>query len=314
MTEIYWGQTPLRQESNRIAIFMQPYYGIALKKNVTQHILDEMRIRAINRQNLIMFWLGIQGSGKSYSMLFLITKYLEYLHGQKLGMKNVFYRLSDLFTAIRDAKEESIFCMDEQVYTAGLGSNIERMALSNIEQVVRVKKLSFFYSSPREVAHVYHYKVETWEIGFTEPWDMEKVVGEPGYLERMWKYTKNVVFDSKDSMLGYFITAAPQDKKFLADYEKHKREFVDTVQIMGGGGRQDIYMAMAKDLLNRDSFMKKYALSKTKRLRELLIRIELRGILFGVQEMKTLVDYMEFLCSYEQEFIERYAQFVPTRR
>jgi len=223
-----------------------------------------------------------------------------------LTINNVSFTITDMLNLVSNIEKGGVAILDEQISTSGLGSTIERMALSNIEMTVRAHKLSLFFSSPKFTYHNFHYFLETWEFGSDKKIDWSKPIME------QWKFTKLIVYDSKEHMLGYIITTTPKNKDFLVQYEEKKDKFIMDVKGMRTTRRHETLLNTVYSLVQNDEFLEQYTRlmigKKPKRLRKLLVLVSLKGQLFAVEEINTLVDYLEYIIEFEPEIMEKVRQ------
>ena len=293
---VYWAELPLRRESHRMAGIINPMYEAALKKDYTQEIYDELKIIARSKLNLIMSWFGLQGSGKSFSLLDVVMTYLSFFQPEKeLSIDNCFFTLTELLNKVAEIDKGEVIILDEQIHTTGYGSKIEKKALENIEMTVRAHRLSLFFAAPKHISHNYHYFVETWQMGSTAKWDWNIPI------EKQWLYTKNIIYSEKGHMLGYFVTTTPKDMGFVKAYEKKKDSFIYDVKGMRGGKRHEFIMGLGNKLLEQKGFIDKYSVVKTKRLKQLLVNYYLKGPMLTIEEWKTLIDWIDFKITFNEK-------------
>lgn len=183
----------------------------------------------------------------------------------------------------------SISILDEQIHTSGTGSSLEKKLLENVEMVVGQQQLSFFFIAPRDIQHVYHYKIETWQKGSSQPWNPKKS------LESQWKYTKSIIYNHHAIPFGYIITTTPNDEKFMKEYDIKKNKFIDAVRESKGGVRYMTISREANSMVTDRIFIDEYSTCKNNRLRILTIKEHLHGKQFTSEEMKTLNDKIDYL-------------------
>lgn len=301
---VYWAELPLRSESLRISQLTNPMYKDALKKDYTNEFHRELKIIARSQLNLILAWFGLQGYGKSFAMLDVIEDFLSYKpEPMKLTLDDVAFTITDMLKLIEKSERGDNRVLDEQIHNTGYGSNIEKQALKNAEMTVRAQKLSFFFAAPVFIPHNFHYFFEVWQMGSVKPWDWEVSI------EEQWVYTKNIVYDQRGNMLGYVITNTPSDKDFLEKYEKKKSKFIDNVKKQRSGQRHKVILDKAYELAEHDEFIKKFSLAKTKSLKFLLTKVELKGFMMSIDETKQLIDYIDYVLAFEPKFTAKLTKF-----
>lgn len=303
---IYWSSLPLEDESIRMAKITNPAYAEALKKNLTPKFADRMKVIANSKQNFILSSFGTQGSGKSYQMLFLYEKFNAYKK-MKINLDNCTFVINDLLDVVAKLAKGETFILDEQVHTSGYGSNIERMILENIEMTVRQDRLSFFFLAPKYIGHNFHYFLETWQMGSDQPWDFNKSIYD------QWKYTRSILFDHRQHMLGYIVTGKPTDEDFLVKYEKKKNQYISKFRQRKGSGRYKHILDRAYKIMADDEFLTKYALAKNKTMKRLLVIIKLEGELISIDELRMLIDYCDFIANFEPSVKEKLRQFASNK-
>src|SRR3990167_5123128 len=241
----YFFNYPLQAESIKVTKIHMPHYKEALEKDMTEEMALELKGLALGRGNAIISYMGLQGSGKSYSAMFVAEMLSGYL-GRKLTIGNVGFSLTEILSIAESAEIGSVVIMDEQTKMKGRGSLIEAALLENIERVVRQHKLFFFFLSPRYVSHSYRYLIEIWQPGSERKFDYTKT------LEEQWKYTRCIIFNDKQIPVGYMITEAPSDMDFIAEYEKKKSEFIEGIRARQGSGRPKYLRGRAADFLGTE--------------------------------------------------------------
>lgn len=294
---VYWAEMPLRKEANRIAGIINPMYDAALKKDYTDELYEELDIIAKSKQNLILSWFGLQGSGKSYSMIDVVMRFVE-KQGKVLSIDNCFFTISDLMSKIENVDKGDVLILDEQVHTTGYGSKTEKNALQNIEMTVRAHRLSLFFAAPPFIQHNFHYFFETWQMGSSKKWNWSMP------LEDQWKYTKNIVNSHRGHMLGYVITTSPGDMKFVEKYEKIKDKFIGDVRKQKGSMRYKLVMKKGDELLKNKRFLAEWVKVKSKNLKKLISTHYLEGFGFTTVEWGQLVDYIDYKIAIDNKLIK----------
>jgi hypothetical protein len=287
----------LRAEAHRVAGMINPMYQAALEKDCTMKMHNEMRITAVSELNEIISLFGPSGSGKSFVIADLVEDYLNYFDPpKKISIDNVFFTVTDMLEAIETVEKGSVVWLDEQIFTSGYGSTVEKRNLQNIESTVRAHKLSFFFSAPQFIQHNFHYYMETWQMGSDEPWpeNVGKLSTEniKGWIHH-WKYTKSIVYSEKGHMMGYIVTRTPDDKAFLSAYQKKKDKFVTDVRAQKGGQRFMVIERRAHRLLEKPEFLSEFCSTRDNKLRQLACEIHSGGIYMGIQDWRTLVSYID---------------------
>jgi len=309
---VFWASLPMRAESMRMSQFNNPHYADALKKDWTNSFNQELKIIGKSKMNLILFWWGLQGFGKSWSLLRTVEKFLGYQYpnhdkdtilSEILTIDHCFYTITELLKNLRNAGEFESRVLDEQVQIAGAGSAIEKRAMQNVEMTVRAQRLSFFFASPAFVPHNCHYFFEVWQAGSLKPWDWDVP------MEEQWKYTKNIIYDQKGFMLGYMITGTPRDMEFIGKYNKKKDEFINRVKAQKSGMRFTIIEDQAKDILSSDSFLKDYAVAKTRDLKTFMVTKEMGGFMAGTMEVRQIVSVIDYMIATNPEYQQKLGEW-----
>lgn len=296
--EINWVSLPLQEVSMKMAKYYDSDYVIALEKtkNLTDKFFEHLKLISKSKLNLIMSSFGVQGSGKSWQIIYIVEKLLKYKGMDELPTDNICFTIASLLKVVENLKIGDVFILDEQVHTAGYGSHIERNILENVEMTTRAHKLCFFFLAPRFFVHNYHFFLETWQIGSDKEWSWNKPV------EEQWKYTKSVLYDHKNHMLGYIITGTPENKEFMKKYDEKKNEFIEQVRLRRGSGRHQYILDKAYMLLENDTFLRRFVQSRTRRLKRLNMIIALKGELISVEESNMLLDYISWVIEEEPKF------------
>ena len=286
----YWLALPLQDESIRVAKLRNPQYEDALRKNVSKKYFDRLKLIARTKSNYIQSTFAPPGYGKSYSVLFVVEQYAKYT-GKTLKIDNVFFHSSDMLKAIgkEDMDKNEIFILDEQVRTRGHGSRAEIEDLQNIEMTVRQHKLSFFFLAPEFVRHTFHYYTETWQMGSDKPIDLNKD------YEKQWKYTKSILYDHRDAMLGYIVTGKPSNIEFLEAYEQKKNLFIEKVRRRKTYGRYAYVKEKSAELALKPGFAKEFQLAKTMTVKKVVVILALEGEAMTTAEINMLVQYLQYV-------------------
>jgi len=116
---MYWASLPMDRESIRMSKLIQPAYEDALKKDITKNeLVPRLKITSKSVLNMILSFFGLQGSGKSYALLFLMEILAKY-SGIELSIDNVCFTITDLLKIIEKGGNGEIYCLDEQRHTYG---------------------------------------------------------------------------------------------------------------------------------------------------------------------------------------------------
>jgi len=297
--QIDWATLPLQEASIKMAKFYNTDYNIALQKNLTEDFFRHLKIIANTNMNFIMSCFGTQGSGKSYTIAMIVMEFLKYKGLKKIDLDNCCFTINDLLTVVERLEEGGVFILDEQVHTAGYGSQVERHILDNVEMTTRAHKLCFFFLAPKFFVHNFHYFIETWQMGTEGEWDWNKSI------DKQWMYTKSILFDHRQHMLGYIITNTPEDKEFLKAYDAKKNNFINEVRMRRGSGRHQYIMDKAYALLEDEIFFERFVRSKGNDLKRLNMLIALKGELMSTDESKMLLSYIKWAIQEEPKFVNK---------
>lgn len=309
---MYWASLPMDRESLRISTLLQPAYQEALQKDITKtELVPRMKIVSKSFLNLILSFFGLQGSGKSYALLFLMEIQAKY-GNVELCIDNVCFTITDILKIIEKGDKGEIYCLDEQRHTYGYGSSVERMGLDNVEMTVRAHKLSFFFSAPRLIPHNYHFYFETWEMGSNEEWDMVKIADGEKSIYDYWKYTRLICYDNKGGIIGHIITGAPKDRDFLVKYEEKKDKFINDIRARTGSKRPLYVLDKAYELadytdpVSKIQFLEEFILkAKTADLKTNFVLVTLAKIGGGdlsIDETKKISHYLGYIIAKEDKF------------
>lgn len=285
---IYWATLPLDDESIRMAKIVNVDYRTALKKDLTPKFSQRLKIIGkSSKQNLIVSTFGPQGYGKSFVNLYAIEKYSEY-RKQPFTLDHVAFTITELNSLIEGLEHGAIFMLDEQIHTKGYGSRVEMEILENAEMTVRQHGLSFFFLAPKFIQHNFHYILETWCRGSEQPWDFENKT-----LEEQWKWTKSILYDHREHMIGYIVTGTPSDTELLKAYDKKKDEFIDKVRKGKGSDRYLIIKQEAADLLADEAFVDNFKMGTTQDFKKFLLIQRLEGKAMSTDEFKMLFAFVD---------------------
>lgn len=293
---IYWENLPMNAEANRVSVLKDIDYQNALKKDLTENKFLPRQFQIISKthQNFILSAFGRKGSGKSRVMLFLIGVLSGFIRID-FGIENIHFTLRDMLKDIENAKEGSTHFLDEQVNTSGYGSQIEKMALENLEMTIRKRRINLFFSCPAFVRHNFDFYLETWEMGALKPWNWDIPIHE------QWKFSKSIVYDEKDHKIGFIVTGDNPNKELLKAYEQKKDVFLDMIQQRRSSGRFNFYDEKARNFIKNNDFMNMYVRAKNKTLKKLLITEELRGELFSTEEIKLVSEKIDYLINFDSD-------------
>lgn len=285
---IFWDNLGVRNEWRKMMIAEDYRIKDAIKKNLTEHFFNELKVLCQSKQNAVISCFGQQGWGKSYSLMF-ISEFLSKQLNYELTIDNVYFSKLDMLLALEKARDGDIYILDEQTKTFGVGSGAEKEWLDNIEKIVRQKKLFLLFSSPVEEPHIYHYKLRVWAMGSEKEWDNTKK------FEEQWKYTQSLLYGTGEILLGYIITGTPKNKEFLNLYEEKKAKFIKEMLERRGSKKTEYLMNLANQLLQKKGFFVKYALCNTKTTKKILCRMEIGQGFLTSEEEKMLVDFIDYV-------------------
>jgi hypothetical protein len=125
-------------------------------------------------------------------------------------------------------------------------------------------------------------------MGSVKPWDWSVPI------EDQWKYTKNILYDQKGFMLGYIVTGTPKDTEFMAKYNVKKDAFIGRVTSQKAGMRYTIIEEQANEIVNNDTFLKEYAMAKTRDLKTFMVTKEMGGFMAATAEIRQIVSVIDY--------------------
>lgn len=287
--DAFWTQLPLRRESRRMTVFESVRYQNALRKNFTYEFNEELFAIARSNQNIEISFIGPPGCGKSTLMFDTAEKYLKYHDPPKeLRIETCHLSPTRMLEWLEAMKPKDVAMLDEQIFTAGQGSQAERMALKNIEMTVRAQEISLFFAAPQLFIHSHHYILEPWEMGSPEEWDFSIPI------ENQWKFTKSIIFSSDTRPIGFVISSSPKNQEFMKDYKIKKDNFITQVRSQGGGHRPEFVEGKIKALLGNQDFIAEFSNSENLVLKRHVCALYLKTSLLTRDEINLVAHRVNY--------------------
>lgn len=259
--KIYWANLPARAEANDREIQKDANVRYAIKNDITDKFFKELWIIAQpkSNQNVIVIFYGLQGSGKSYALIFIAEQLAKNLI-QKLKIEHCHFTTAKILMGVKKSPKNTIHILDEKIKTSGIGSGTEQKQLDNLVATMRKKNLSLFFSAPQKVNVSAHFELQPYFMGASKPWTREMLEN----FKDHWVFTMCLVYDRTGREYGHVVTKAPNSKKFLEKYESKKDKFTDTMGEGGGSDRAILIDDIIKMLLKDEAFLKKFSRASKK--------------------------------------------------
>ncbi len=292
---IYWNQWRLDNRATQINELEREWKNVS-RVNMTDSFVKDLKIRASSKMNYILSGFGKQGMGKSYTFLFVMEQWCKFA-GVEPDIKNVVFMISDALARVEKMDKGDVLILDEQVYSAGTGSKTERENLRNMERTVRQHRISLFFLAPDFISHSFHNFIETWKMGSDRKWNWKQKnpLGQ-------WKYTMSLLYNNNEALLGHIVTETPRNKDFLEKYEKKKSKFVDQMRKSQSTGRYSELLNYTHKIIKTKGFEKTWSSLKSKSLKALYLQSVMRGKNLPGEQIKQMVNYIDFYFETGEEF------------
>lgn len=201
----YW-----RLKSNRSFINCFAPYG----RNLSQIFLNDVYRRTKGKIPLSIVWqiYGKQGSGKS-KLSMEIARRID----PTFNADRIFLRRENLLNALKNAKSNTAYVLDEQKHDFGHGSERQLKELQDIEEITRIEQVHLGFNSPTLREHI--------AVNYTFE------VLQKNHDQRLTKFAFVELAGHRKIYLGYGICKIPEDDKdpLYKAYEPRKRKFVEEV-------------------------------------------------------------------------------------
>lgn len=200
----------------------------------------ERRTKGTIPLSLVIQIYGTQGDGKS-KLAIELAKYID----PTFSHKKLFMKIEPLLNALKHAKKNDCFILDEQAILFGEGALRQLAELQNVEEITRIRQIHFIYCSPTLREHLAsHYTL--------------KVI-QKNIDKRITKFAFTNYNGSYFYGWGQARIPKDQDCEVYKNYEPVKLKYVDDV-LQRSTQKYDIFKKADKLILHPDI---KYCKTKT---------------------------------------------------
>jgi len=203
-----------------------------LRWDRTSLVFQEMKYRAENEKNLVIFIKGPTGIGKSWTALGLWETWKAIVKELKKE-PNLYITFNRWQTTQKTRKAEptDFYLQDEDTILSGYGAKAARDALQNLINTMRQYQLCFILICPEEINDLSgaHFSVE---VCLNNPKDRDNLVK---------------VFNHKGRLLGHASLPVLKDPQLLAEYEQLKKENMSRLLSSAGRDSEQINIEQIYD-------------------------------------------------------------------